>query len=172
MKRKGIILGLIVLAFLLESTLFSHLSFAEIKPNLLIILTSSFGFMRGKKEGLWVGLVCGVFVDVLWGGMLGLQMLIFSVIGYGNGMFRRLFYDDDIKLPLVLIGASELLYGFANYVGFHLLKGDFAFYNYFSHIILPELIYTVLVTLVVYQVVLKINKKLEAEEQRSASRFV
>lgn len=172
MKRKGIILGLIAFSFLLESTLFPCLSFAGIKPNLLIILTSAFGFMRGKKEGLWVGCVCGLFVDVLWGGMLGLQMLVFSVIGYANGAFRRLFYDDDIKLPLILVGASEFFYGLVNYTGLHLLKGDFAFYNYLRQIILPELIYTILVTLAVYQVILKINKKLEAEEQRSASRFV
>ena len=40
------------------------------------------------------------------------------------------------------------------------------------HIILPELVYTILVTLVLYQVILHVNKRLEAEEQRSASKFV
>ena len=37
---------------------------------------------------------------------------------------------------------------------------------------LPELVYTILVTLVLYQIILHINRKLEKEEQRSASRFV
>ena len=39
-------------------------------------------------------------------------------------------------------------------------------------IILPELVYTILVTLALYQIILHINKKLEEEEQRSASKFV
>ena len=82
------------------------------------------------------------------------------------------FYDEDIKLPLVLISGSELIYGgiicFCGYI----LKGDFSFGTYLIHIILPELVYTILATLIVYQIILHINKKLEAEEQRSASRFV
>ena len=77
-----------------------------------------------------------------------------------------------LKLPLVLISGSELIYGgiicFCGYI----LKGDFSFGTYLIHIILPELVYTILATLIVYQIILHINKKLEAEEQRSASRFV
>ena len=50
--------------------------------------------------------------------------------------------------------------------------GDFDFAGYLFDIIMPELVYTILVTLLLYQIILKINKKLEAEEQRSASKFV
>ena len=51
MKRKLITFAIILACFFLECTLFDHLSFALIKPNLMIIVTSSFGFMRGKKVG-------------------------------------------------------------------------------------------------------------------------
>ena len=172
MKRK-IITGLIILiCFLLESTVFHNLRFASISPNLMLIITSAFGFMRGKKTGMTVGFFCGLFVDLFWGSTLGFHMLIYTVIGYLNGTFKRLFYDEDIKLPIILIGASELIYGFIIYGCIYMLRGDFSFGNYLLHIILPELVYTILVTLVLYQIILKINRKLEAEEQRSASRFV
>ena len=87
-------------------------------------------------------------------------------------MFERLFYDDDIKLPIGLIGASELFYGVITYISMYMLQGNFAFGTFLMHIILPELVYTILVTLVLYQVILHVNKRLEAEEQRSASKFV
>ena len=99
-------------------------------------------------------------------------MLLYAVIGYLNGSFRRLFYDDDIKLPIAMIGASEVIYGLVTYICNYMLKGDFSFGDYLGHIILPELVYTILITLVLYQIILHINKKLEAEEQRSASKFV
>ncbi len=83
-----------------------------------------------------------------------------------------MFYDDDIKLPIGLIGASELFYGIITYVGMYMLRGDFAFGERLVQIILPELVYTILVTLVLYQIILHVNKRLEAEEQRSASKFV
>lgn len=172
MKRRILTFAIILVCFLLESTLFHRLSFATIKPNLLIVVTSSFGFMRGKKEGLFVGFSSGVLVDVLWGSVLGFNMLLYAVIGYMNGSFKRMFYDDDIKLPLVLIGASELFYGLATYACVYMLQGDFAFLIYLTKIILPELVYTILVTLALYQMILHVNKKLEEEEQRSASKFV
>lgn len=172
MKRKVITFIIIVVCFLLESTIFTQLSFGAIKPNLLIIVVSAFGFMRGKKEGMFVGFVSGIFADLFWGSSLGFYMLLYTVIGYINGSFRRLFYDDDIKLPIALIGSSELIYGLVTYGCFYMLQGDFHFTKYLGSIILPELVYTILVTLILYQIILHINKKLEAEEQRSASKFV
>ena len=125
-----------------------------------------------RKRGLPVGFLSGFLTDVFWGNTLGFYTLLFSVIGYLNGSFRRLFYDDDIKLPIALIAVSELIYGLVTYFCMYLLRGDFAFEAYLRQIIMPELVYTILVTLILYQIILHINKKLEAEEQRSASKFV
>ena len=172
MKRKVITFFIILICFLLESTVFYKLRFASICPNLMIITTASFGFMRGKKNGMTVGLISGLFVDLFWGGSLGFYMLGYMVIGYVNGMFKRLFYDEDIKLPIALIAASELAYGVITYVSVDMLNGDFHFGTYLLHIIIPELVYTILATLILYQIILQINRKLEAEEQTSASRFV
>ena len=172
MKRKLITFIIIIVCFLLECTVFHRLSFASVKPNLLIIITSSFGFMRGKKEGMTVGVCSGLLIDICWGNLLGFHTLLFAVIGYMNGSFRRLFFDDDIKLPIALIGASELVYGLIIYICMYMLQGDFAFFHHLTSIILPELVYTILVTLVLYQIILHVNKKLEVEEQRSASKFV
>ncbi len=172
MKRKLITFLIILICFLLQGSIFHYLSFAKIKPNLLIIVTSSFGFMRGKKEGMFVGLVSGIIYDLFWGSVLGFNMLLFTVIGYMNGAFQRMFYDDDIKLPIALIGTSEIIYGLITYACMYMLQGDFAFFSHLIRIILPELVYTIMVTLALYQIILHVNKKLEAEEQRSASKFV
>ena len=172
MKRKFITFAVILVCFLLQSTVFQYLTFATIKPNMLIVVTSSFGFMRGKKAGLFVGFSSGLLVDLFWGGALGFNMLLYSFIGYVNGSFKRMFYDDDVKLPIVLIGVSDFLYGLLIYAFLYMLQGDFAFWSHLMEIILPELVYTILVTLALYQLILFVNKKLEEEEQRSASKFV
>lgn len=172
MKRKGITLLIIIICFLLQCTLFRRLSFASVRPNLMLIVTAAFGLMRGKKEGMTVGIISGLFVDLFWGEVLGFNMLLFTVIGYLNGCFERLFYDEDIKLPIALIAGSELFYGITTYACIYMLRGDFNFTVHLAKIIMPELVYTILVTLVLYQIILYINKKLTTEEQRSASRFV
>ena len=172
LKRVFICAVIVIVCFILETTIFQELALASIIPNTLIIVTSSFGFMRGKKEGLLVGFFCGLLKDVLGGQLMGFYALIYMLIGYGNGFFKRVFYDEDIKLPLVLISASEILYSLVVYGCLFMLKSDFHFGYYFGHIIMPELVYTILVTLGLYQIILHINRMLEEEEKRSASKFV
>ena len=68
-KRILICAVLITVCFLLETTVFQKLAFASIIPNLLIIVTSSFGFMRGQKEGMIIGFFCGLLKDILGGNL-------------------------------------------------------------------------------------------------------
>ena len=75
-KRILICAVLITVCFLLETTVFQKLAFASIIPNLLIIVTSSFGFMRGQKEGMIIGFFCGLLKDILGGNLLGFYALI------------------------------------------------------------------------------------------------
>ncbi len=172
MRRKIAVFIIIVLCFLLQSTLFQAWAFASISPNLLIVVTSSFGFMRGRKEGMWIGFFCGLLLDIFFGSVIGFYALVYMYIGYLNGFFRKRFFPEDIKLPIILISASDLAYSLMVYLFLFLLRGKFQFFYYLRHIILPELVYTIVVTVFLYFIILKINQKLEEIERRSAGKFV
>lgn len=172
MKRKIVTFVIILICFLLESTVFQNTKLFTVTPNLLIIVTSSFGFMRGKKEGMMVGFISGLMTDIMFHDLIGFYALIYMVLGYLNGFFRKIFYDDDIKLPLILITASDFLYGNMVCIFMFIMRSKFHYLYYLKSVIIPEVIYTILVTIVLYQIILYINKKLEAEEKRSASKFV
>lgn len=162
----------VLLAYILQCTVFPAVEIAGIKPNLMLIVTASFGFMRGPREGMFVGFVSGLLIDIQYGNMIGFYALIYLVAGYINGLFEQIYFDEEIKLPLFLIAGSDFVYGIAVYFLTFLLKSDFNFLYYMNRIIVPETIYTIAVTLVVYPLLLFINHKLEAEEKRSASKFV
>ncbi len=168
MYRKITILFLILIAYLLQSTMIRILPMGGVAPNLLIILTSCFGFMRGKKEGMVIGFVSGLIMDVLFGNIIGFYALVYMIIGYLNGFFASIFYPEDIKLPMVLITSSELLYCFVVYFFRFLIQGKIRFGYYFMHIILPEIVYTIFVTIIIYKIILKINEWLEDRERRNA----
>ena len=172
MKNKIVLFITIIVCFLLQCTVIDYISIGSITPNLPLILCVAMGLMRGRKVGLWTGFFSGLFIDLFYGSLFGFYALIYMLIGYGNGFFQRVFYDEDIKLPLALIAGSEFLYGMVIYVLLFMLKSDFHFLHYLRHVIMPELVYTILVTLVLYQIILHINRRLEEEEKRSASRFV
>lgn len=172
LKRIFVTAILIIGCFLLESTVFQRISLISVTPNLLIVITSAFGFMRGKKDGMLVGFFSGLLLDVFFGDLIGFYAMIYMILGYCNGFFKRIFYDDDIKLPIALIAASDFIYGNVVCLFMFVIRSRFHYFYYFRHVILPELIYTTVVTVVLYQIVLKINQRLEAQEKRSASKFV
>ena len=139
------------------------MSIGSISPNLMVIITSSFGFMKGKKEGLWVGFFCGLLEDIFYGRLLGMHAVIYMYIGYANGYFNHIFYGEDIKLPIFLISASELAYGLGHYVIMFMMRSRFAFFYYLTRIILPELLYTIVVTLLFYRLIYGVNRRLDKE---------
>lgn len=172
MKRKIVVTLLVFICFLLQSTVFHALAFGNIVPNLMIVLTASFGFMRGEKSGLLIGFFSGFFIDIFFGEVLGFYALLYMYIGYTNGKFNRIFYPEDIKLPMVLITVSDVFYGIICYILLFLMRAKFNIGYYFVHIILPEIVYTTFITIFLYPVILKINQRLESSEQRSAKKFV
>ncbi|EOS41198.1 rod shape-determining protein MreD [Lachnospiraceae bacterium] len=173
-KIKRVIVTALTVCFcyMLQCTLFPNLALASIKPNILIILTASYGFMRGPRDGMLVGFFSGLLTDIQFGNILGFYALIYLFAGYVNGLFEQMYYDDDVKLPLALVGATEFIYGLIVYLLMFMLRSEFDFLHYLRHIIIPELIYTIVVTLGLYPLILFINRRLEAEEKRSAGKFV
>jgi len=170
--RKFIVAIFIIVCFVLQCSVFGAIAFAGIIPNLMIILTSSFGFMRGEKEGLIIGFFCGLLCDIFFGDFLGFYALVLMYIGFVNGKFSRIFYPEDIKLPLALIVVSDISYGVLCYCLLFLLRGRLNFPYYFSSVILPEAIYTIVITMFLYPIILKVNQKLELKEKRRAQKFV
>jgi rod shape-determining protein MreD len=164
MIRRIVVTVMIIIGYLLQTTLFKSITIAGIVPNILLILTSSFGFMRGKNEGMYIGFVSGLIVDIFFGKLLGFYALLYMFIGFLNGFFRRIFYPEDIKLPMILIGLSDFLYSFLCYIFMFLLRGKLHLSYYFVHIMLPEAVYTILVTLVIYKAILFIDEWLEGFE--------
>lgn len=154
MKRVIMNTIFVLVLFLLQSTVFKWLSLANIGPNLLIVITASCGFMHGKNEGMLVGFFCGLLIDIFSSDLFGFYALVYMVIGYLNGFFNAIFYEVDIKLPMILIAVSELFYGIVIYLFLFLLRNRLDFMYYFVHIIVPELLYTIVITIILYRVIL------------------
>ncbi len=166
MKRVIVEILIIIIAFILQSTVFRTISLGGIVPNLLIIITSAFGIMRGRKEGMLTGFVCGLLIDIFFGSIIGFYALVYMVIGYLNGIFQSLFYPEDVKLPMILISLSEVVYCFICYVFLFLLRSRLHLGYYIVHIILPEIVYTIVATIVLYRGILYVNEWLETPENR------
>ena len=157
----------IIIFFVMQTSVFEMLKLADVVPNVLLILISSTALMRGQKEGMLVGFFSGLLLDMFFGRWLGVFAFLYMIFGFIDGYFNRIYYTDDNFLPLILIGANDLVYGFLMFLVQGLLRNHLDFIYYLTSIILPELVYTVAVGLVLYQVLLRLNSLLERYEEGS-----
>lgn len=159
---------LVVFCFILQTSVFELFKLANITPNVLLILVSCIAVMRGQKEGMYIGFFCGLLLDIFYGSYLGLFAFLYMIFGFVDGFFNRIYYSDDNFLPLILIGANDLIYGIVMYLIRGLLENHLHVFQYFKSIILPEAVYTIAVGLVLHRILLRVNRRLENNEKGSA----
>ena len=163
-RRKIVLFLLLLICFIVQGTFLKVIAIGSISPNLILIFVVSFGFMRGKKEGMFVGFFCGLLIDIFYGNMIGFYALIYMYIGFGNGFLYKIFFDEDVKVPMVLVAGSDIAYGVLVYGLQFMLRGRLDFFSYLQHIILPEMVYTVLLTAVLYRPLYRLNRWLTENE--------
>ncbi len=163
--RKIVIVFLLFLNLFLQTSVAAWFSPHAIFPNFFVILTSLIGFLNGKKAGIFTGLISGVLIDLYSTTPFGFHILCLVYIGYCSGYLKRTFYHDDVVLPSLLVGACDFVYNLVMFVFFFLLQGNTGFNYYFVHTIFPDVLMTMLVTLLIYQFVHKVDQKITAYEK-------
>ena len=158
----------IIISFLLQTTVFQWFKLAGTVPNILLILTVSYGFLKGRKAGLFVGIACGLLIDFMYGDLLGISAIIYMVIGYANGYIGKIFNKEDRIVPIVLTGFSQFAYFILYYTFNFLLRGKVNIFFYFINIGLAEIVYTTLAAIVFYRLISYVHKKIDGILKKEA----
>ncbi|MCD8121559.1 MAG: rod shape-determining protein MreD [Clostridiales bacterium] len=166
MRRFIFNLVLMIMAFTIQNCIFPLIPFLTASPNLLLILTFSFGFIHGKTAGMYYGLFAGILLDLFYSGPFGFYTLLFVNIGYFNGIFTKYYYEDYITLPLILSLANELVYNVYIYVLRFLIRNRLDILYYAREIVIPEIIFTTVTTLLIYRLFLSTDRRLREMEDR------
>ncbi len=156
MRNKLILLLLILVSFFLQCTLMKGIAVGSVSPNLLVVLCVSIGLMCGRTDGLFAGFLTGLLVDLFYSYYPGVHAAFYMYLGFGSGFFYKIYYDDDIKVPIFLTVAGDLVYNFLTYVFLFLLHGNTDLSFYLRRVILPEVIYTLVLAAFVYRLYYKI----------------
>ncbi len=155
---KAIIHVLIIFfAFFIQTSIFPLIPFFACSPNLLLIITFSYGLLYGEDIGIITGLFCGFLCDMYFNGVFGLYILIYSVIGFMNGTLNSSFFEDTITLPMLLSLVNGLAYNIYIYITHFLIRKRFDLPFYFLNVMAPSILFTLIVTVLVYKSLYKLN---------------
>lgn len=164
MKRFIITVMIVLLCFLFQTTVFQEFALAGEVPNLILIVVVSVAYMRGRKEGMYVGFASGLLIDLIYGDLVGMNAILYLLVGYFVGLCNEIYYRDELSVPIILVAVSDFCFNFAFYVFNFLLRGRFQVFHYVWRNILPEMVYTVLVACVIYKLLYSLNYRLEKKE--------
>ena len=155
---KAIIHVLIIFfAFFIQTSIFPLIPFFACSPNLLLIITFSYGLLYGEDIGIITGLFCGFLCDMYFNGVFGLYILIYSVIGFMNGTLNSSFFEDTITLPMLLSLVNGLIYNIYIYITHFLIRKRFDLPFYFLNVMSPSILFTLIVTVFIYKFLYKLN---------------
>lgn len=175
MKKKilkvVVIIAIVLVAFIIQSVWSKENSDIVPTPNLLLIVVCIFGFMRGSNYGCMIGLFCGLLVDLEFGDIIGLYAFLYMICGFFSGTLKRLFYSENVLMPLFLVAANDFIYNVAVYIFRFLLRNKLDFPYYFGKIIVPEIVITTFIMFLTFKLFYKLNEKLYMTEEEQSLSF-
>lgn len=150
-----------LITYFLQANLFSWFTIAGVKPNLFIVLTLFISLYAGAKIGIIYGIFFGLFLDIVIGKNLAISSVMYGIIGILGAYFDKNFSKDSrITLMLMVIG-STCIYEIGNYLFSIIRLSINVEIGYFLKILLIELCYNTILSIILYPLMQKIGYKLE-----------
>ena len=156
---------IIFVNFILQTTLFPLLAIRGIFPNTALIIVTSYALLRGSKEGAIVGGFTGLLMDIFFSKMIGFYTLLYLAIGLFFGRSQKTFYRENYLLPVIFCTVSTIIYQAVLYIVGFMFRGEGNIFYFLFSILLPEIVYTAIVTILVYRILFGINEWLELKEK-------
>ncbi|MCL2420887.1 MAG: rod shape-determining protein MreD [Defluviitaleaceae bacterium] len=171
MVRIGCMAVLIIINYVLQSTVFVQFSILGVNPDTAIIFIVSYGILRGDVEGAIFGFFAGLTHDLFGGQFVGLYAMLSMLVGYAAGKPFKDYFKDNYFLPFMVVIAATFSYQILFFFTSFLMRGRLDFWFYFTSIILPKTIYTASLAIPLYSLMFVINSRIEEYEHNRRTLF-
>ncbi len=167
-----ILFGLtIVINFIIQTSFLQNIEIIGVKPNTAIIIIVSYAILRGDLEGAIFGFFVGLMQDIFFGRYIGLYALLGMLTGFVCGKPFKDFYPENYLLSFFLVAISIVSYEFIFYFVNFLFRGKVELGLYLRKVIIPEAVYTTILTVPIYPIIYFINAKVEKHESLTRKLF-
>lgn len=176
MKKVTAVICLILsfmIIYLLQVNFFSWFNLAGVKPNLFIILVLAIGLFSGRGIGTTFGILFGITLDFLIGKSIGISAVMLGIVGFLGGYLDKNFSKESRVTMITMIVISTILYEIGVYIlNYFIHSAQISILNFIT-ILLIELIYNIIITIIIYPIIMDLGYKMEEcfKENRILTRY-
>ena len=164
MKKTIINLSLILIGFIvyfLQANFFSWFNINGIKPTLFVIYVLFIGLFGNRSMGIIYGAIWGIFLDLLYETYVGINLAGLGLIGLLAILFNKNFSKDSRITIMFMVFGSTIIFEVLTYFIKYVLYSTNVEIGRFIEILIVEIIYNILITIIIYPLMQKFGYYIE-----------
>lgn len=111
MKKILTLAGLTVFMVILDNSVMPFFSIKGFSPSLLFIFIISYSIVNGYSEGLWLGVFSGLFQDIYFANIIGVNALTNMICAVIAGFIGVTIFKEKTLIPVISNFAISMLKG-------------------------------------------------------------
>lgn len=148
----------------MQSTLLSRVSINGVKPDLLLVLVSTWSLLRGSKEGSQWALAGGIALDLLSGAPFGVCTLSLVAVSLLSGLEQLRMFQASFLLPVVVVALSALAHDAVFLFCLQLVEWPVSWSDSLLNSTLPGMVLSLALLPFLYPILRQMSRRTEAED--------
>ena len=155
--------AIVVVALLIQLTLINSITILGLKPDLIMVVVVVFSLLKGEKEGSISGFASGLLQDIFSIGLLGMNALAKTVVGFTCGILKeKIFYEHILFFIPVITFVASFMQSILMFLLLHAFGIEYNLVWSLKQLALPEALYSSLLSPFIF---LAINKLFQLSER-------
>lgn len=159
----GILIIIVFIIYYLQSNFFNWFNIAGVMPNLFVIITLFIGLFSSRTMGTAYGVGIGLMLDFLLGNKIGIYAACLGIIGFIAAVFDKNFSKDSRITIMFMVLGTTIIFEVLSYLLKYIFLGTNVEIISFLIILVIEVIYNLLLTIILYPLIQKFGYYIENE---------
>lgn len=162
-----ILIFVFLFIYFLQACVFSNLTIGGIKPNLFVIFILVIGLFGNNYLSLIFSVICGIWIDSIYGEVIGITSAMFCIIGFMATWFDSLWSKDEKISIVIMVIIATFIFEFGSYfLRSVIFDFEMELLPFFKGLAIEEL-YNILLTIIFFGLIKKVGYSMERKLKRS-----
>ncbi len=160
MKKIWLMAAIILINFILQTSLNSFIDIFGVIPNISLILVVIFSVMTNGIVGGILGILTGILYDIMFYEVFGVNTLIYFITGALAGYFSEEINKENYSMYCTVVFIATVVMNFSLYVISFFLKYNIESASVFFMKNILEILLNTVVTILIMKFIVNLFNKL------------